>query len=73
MTETEISQAKARARDVVLGFARIREQQACDVLALADALQEANRKLREVETIGDWPLPKGFDQIFGDLSGGKRA
>lgn len=73
MTELEITQAKARAANVLNGFIHIRNQQARDVVALAEALQEANRRLREIETKPDGGKsgPDNFGQFFSEFMRGK--
>ena len=73
MTETDILQAKTRALNVLNGFVTIRQQQATDALKLAEALQEANRRLREIETKSDQAHagPDDFGQYFSELMRGK--
>lgn len=70
VTDHDVLLAKTRALNVINGFIRVTDQQARDALRLSEALQEANRRLREAETVGARPLPDGFDQIFGDLRRG---
>lgn len=67
MTDAEIAEAKARADDVVNGFARVRTQHAIDAAKLARQLQAANRELIELRT-----LAESSASIFDALMKGKK-
>lgn len=70
MTGADIAEAKARADDVVNGFARVRTQHAIDAARLARQLQAANLDLDKLRNAK--PTQEDFGTIFSTLMKGKK-
>lgn len=74
MTESDIAHAKARAEDVINGFVQVRNQQARDVIKLAEALRSQTRELQRTidEMRRDLDKKSDFGNVFDELMKGKK-